>query len=84
MRYPALIECELGVVGVTFPGLPGCVAAPGTMDEALVSAADVLRDWVEVAGADGRPVPPPSALEDIDVASVGTLVTVSLVDAPGP
>ena len=45
MRYPALIECEPGAVGVTFPDLPGCVAAAETMDQALVDAVDVLRDW---------------------------------------
>ena len=80
MRYPALIECEPGAVGVTFPDLPGCVAAAATMDEALASAAEVLRDWVEVAEEDGRRVPPPSALEEIDVASGCALVTVPLMD----
>ena len=67
MRYPALIECEPGAVGVVFPDLPGCVAAAGTIDQALVDAANVLRDWVEVAEEDGRHVPAPSALEGIDV-----------------
>ena len=49
MRYPALIECEPSAAGVIFPDLPGCVAAAETMDQALVDAADVLRDWVAVA-----------------------------------
>ena len=83
MRYPALIECESGAVGVTFPDLPGCVAAAETIDEALASAAAVLRDWVEVAEEDGRPVPPPSALEDIDVPPDCVLGTISLMGNPG-
>ena len=83
MKYPALIECEPGAVGVTFPDLPVCVAAAATMDEALVSAAEVLRDWVEVAEEDGRRVPPPSALEDIDVPPGCVLGTVPFADAPG-
>ena len=79
MRYPALIECEPSAVGVTFPDLPGCVAAAETIDQALVDAADVLRDWVEVAEEDGRHVPPPSALEDIDVPPGCALSSVLLV-----
>ena len=79
MRYPALIECEPGAVGVTFPDLPGCVAAAETIDRALLDAADVLRDWVEVAEEDGRHVPPPSALEDIDVPPGCALSSVPLM-----
>ena len=78
MRYPVLIECESGTVGVTFPDLTGCVAAAETIDQALVDAADVLRDWVEVADEDGRLVPAPSALEDIDVPSGCALTSVNL------
>ena len=81
MRYPALIECEPGTVGVTFPDLPGCVAAAETIDQALLNAADVLRNWVEVAAEDGRHVPPPSALEDIDVPPGCALSSVLLVHA---
>ena len=79
MRYPALIECEPGAVGVTFPDLPGCVAAAETIDQALLGAAEVLRDWVEVAQEDGRHVPPPSALEDIDVPPGCALSSVLLM-----
>ena len=66
MRYPVLIECEPGAAGVTFPDLPGCVAAAETIDQALAATA-VLRDWIEVAEEDGRLVPAPSPLDDIDV-----------------
>ena len=83
MRYPALIECEPVVVGITFPNLPGCVAAADTIDQALVDAADVLRDWIEVAEEDVRPVPPTSALEDVGVPPGCTLVTVASMDTPG-
>ncbi len=79
MRYPALIDCEPGTVGVTFPDLPGCVAAAETIDQALVDAAGVLRDWVEVAEEDGRHVSPPSALEDIDVPEGCALSSVPLL-----
>ena len=79
MRYPALIECEPGAAGVTFPDLPGCVAAAETIDQALVAAAaDLLRDWIEVAEEDGRHVPAPSALEGIDVPPGCALTSVNL------
>ena len=83
MRYPALIECEPGAVGVIFPDLPGCVAAAETIDQALVNAADLLRDWIEVAEEDGRRVPAPSALEDIGVPPGCALSSVRLVHNPG-
>ena len=86
MRYPALIECEPSAVGVIFPDLPGCVAAAETIDQALVDAAGVLRDWVEVAEEDGRHVPAPSALEDIVVppgCSVSSVLLVHNLDRGG-
>ena len=82
MRYPALIECEPSAAGVTFPDLPGCVAAAETKDQALVNAAGVLRDWVEVAEEDGRHVPAPSAPEDIDVPPGCSVSSVLLVHNP--
>ena len=83
MRYPALVEREAGVVGVVFPDLPGCVAAAATIDEALVDAEAVLRDWIDVAEEDGRRVPPPSALEDVCVPAGSVLVSIPLVRPSG-
>ena len=83
MRYPALIDHEPGVVGIVFPDLPGCVAAAATIDEALVNAEAVLRDWIDVAEEDGRSVPPPSALEDICVPAGSVLVSIPLVRPSG-
>ena len=83
MRYPALIEHETGVVGIVFPDLPGCVAAAATIDEALVNAEAVLRDWIDVAEEDGRPVPPPSALEDVRVPAGRVLVSIPLIRPSG-
>lgn len=83
MRYPALVEHEAGVVGIVFPDLPGCVAAAATIDEALVNAEAVLRDWIDVAEEDGRLVPPPSALEDVRVPAGSVLVSIPLVRPSG-
>lgn len=83
MRYPALIDHEAGVVGIVFPDLPGCVAAAATIDEALVNAEAVLRDWIDVAEEDGRSVPPPSTLEDVCVPAGSVLVSIPLVRPSG-
>ena len=83
MRYPALIEREADVVGIVFPDLPGCVAAAATIDEALVNAEAVLRDWIDVAEEDSRPVPPPTALEDVCVPAGCVLVSIPLIRPAG-
>jgi len=58
-RYVALIDGEPGAFGVVIPDCPGCVAMGDTLDEALDSAAEVLRDWVEAIEAQGGTAPPP-------------------------
>ena len=47
MRYPALIDGEVGAYGVVFPDLPGCVAMGSTIDEALGNAREALSDWMD-------------------------------------
>ena len=47
--YTALIDGEDGAYGVYFPDLPGCVAMGASIDEAVVNAAEAMRDWVDVA-----------------------------------
>jgi predicted RNase H-like HicB family nuclease len=41
------------------PELPGCMAEDESYPEALVSAEQVIREWVETVRALGRPVPQP-------------------------
>jgi predicted RNase H-like HicB family nuclease len=41
------------------PELPGCMADGPTRREALVNIERVIREWVETAQAEGRPVPKP-------------------------
>ena len=79
MRYPALIDHEPGLYGVTFPDLPGCVAVGTTVDQALLNAEAALRDWIDVTEAHGETVPVPSALEDVDVPSGSILSSILLV-----
>ena len=63
IRYPALIDGAEGAYGVVFPDIPGVGAMGHTVDEALLNAEDVLRDYAIESEKDGeelvapRPVP---------------------------
>ena len=59
MRYTVVIDGEPGGFGVVFPDLPGCTAMGGTLDEAMASASEALRDWVQGVEAQGARVPGP-------------------------
>ena len=91
MRYTVLIDGKAGAYGVVFPDLPGCVALGETIDKALANAADVLRDWFELAEEYGETVPPPRPLErlrrDREIAAAlaegATLASVPLIRETG-
>lgn len=57
MRYIALIDGEPGGYGVVFPDLPGCTAMADTLDQAMASAGQAVRDWIGTVEAAGHPVP---------------------------
>lgn len=86
-RYIALIDGESGVYGVSFPDLPGCVAMAATIDEAILRAAEALREFDADAAAAGVSMPPPTPPERLraapEVAEAlrqgATLVTVPLI-----
>ena len=44
-QYPALMDGEAGVYGVSFPDLPGIVAMGATKDEALLQAERALGNY---------------------------------------
>jgi predicted RNase H-like HicB family nuclease len=86
-RYIALIDGEAGAFGVSFPDLPGCVAMAPTIDEAILRAADALREFDADVAAASSAIPPPTAAEQLreapEVAAAlrdgATLVSVPLV-----
>ena len=79
MRYPALIDGEKGAYGVVFPDLPGCNGMGSTIDEAIHDAQDAMPVWMEVMEEGGRPIPEPSALEDVEVPEGSTLTSILLL-----
>ena len=55
MKYSAKENCYI----VTVPDLPGCMADGESPNEAYENAKIVMREWIETAQADGRPIPEP-------------------------
>lgn len=45
---------------VSVPDLPGCMADGKTPNEAYENVKIVMREWMETAQADGRPIPEPT------------------------
>jgi predicted RNase H-like HicB family nuclease len=86
-RYVALIDGEAGAFGVSFPDLPGCVAMGETVDEAMLNAAEALREFdADVTAAGGAITGPRTAeacLADPEVAATlregASLASVPLV-----
>jgi predicted RNase H-like HicB family nuclease len=51
--------------GVSFPDLPGCIAAGKTLDEARAMAEEALAFHLEGLAEDGDPIPKPSGMDKI-------------------
>ena len=67
-RYPAVVDGCKGAYGVVIPDMPGaCCAMGGTVDEALLNAEEVLADFVRMLEEDGKAIPAPSSIDDIDL-----------------
>ncbi len=83
IRYPALIDGEMGAYGVSFPDLPGIAAMGDTIDEALLNAEEALRDYVIETETDGDRVIQPSKLEQVSTEPGEALTTVPLIRQSG-
>ena len=81
-RYPAFLDGEAGAYGVTFPDLPGIVAMGETMDDALLNAEEVLRDYVTETERDGVRAAEASPMERVSPPEGSTLVTIPSFACP--
>jgi predicted RNase H-like HicB family nuclease len=61
--YIAFVHKEDRDYLVTFPDFPGCVAAGGTLDQAMDGAREALARHVENLREDGAVIPEPMGLE---------------------
>ncbi len=85
MHYIAIISKEQGsLYGVSFPDVPGVIAAAESLDAALAEAAEALafaaEDWEELTGS---PFPSPRTLDalqaDAEFASMADNAVVAAV-----
>jgi predicted RNase H-like HicB family nuclease len=65
IAYPVVIDLPTDQHGwgVVVPDLPGCFAGGESLAEALASARQAARMWIETTRAEGLTVPPPSSVE---------------------
>lgn len=68
--YAAVVtEPHPGEFLVTFPDVPEAVTGASTLEEAVADAPDALAAALEVYQALGRPLPAPTRVRTIDVAT---------------
>ncbi len=66
--YPAVLERgEGGVYGVWFPDFPGAVTAARSQEEAMANAEQALAEGAEELAFEGKPLPEPTALDEIEL-----------------
>jgi predicted RNase H-like HicB family nuclease len=64
--YIALVHKDEGTsYGVSFPDVPGCIAAGDTFEEAVANAAQALAGHLALMRADGDPIPAPRSFEEL-------------------
>jgi predicted RNase H-like HicB family nuclease len=80
-QYVAVVEKDAdSAFGVWFPDVEGCFSAGDTLDEAVASAAQALRQHVEVLQSAGRSVPPARSIDALlDDGEVKAAVTAGAI-----
>ena len=63
--YVALVHTGDRQITMSFPDLPGCVSAGGTMEELRASAAHALAVHLQKLIENGEAIPPPSSIIEI-------------------
>jgi predicted RNase H-like HicB family nuclease len=64
--YIALVHKDRGTsYGVSFPDVPGCIAAGDTFEEAIANAADALAAHFALMKADGETIPQPRTFDQL-------------------
>ena len=67
-HYIAIIQ-DAGpdhAIGVWFPDLPGCISGGDDVDEALENAPEALALYAQDLIEDGRQLPPPRTLAELE------------------
>lgn len=64
--YPAIVSCEDGVYGMTFPDFPGCVSSGRSPEEAISCGHHALTAHIALMAEDGDTLPEPTPLAQVD------------------
>ena len=72
-----------GAYGVVFPDIPGVGAMGRTVDEALLNAEEVLRDYALETEKDGEELAPASPFQSIETPKGNQLVSIPLILTSG-
>lgn len=61
-KYETIIywSADDGIFAAEVPELPGCMAHGSTQEDALASAQEAVRLWIETAREFGDPIPEPN------------------------
>ncbi len=63
-RLEIVPDLDEGGYVVRYPELPGCISVGETMDEAIASAEDARREWIEAALEERVSIPEPMAMKE--------------------
>ena len=69
MRYNIIIEQGPCNFSAYAPDFPGCVAAADTEEETIQLMKEALEMHIDDMKQRGQPIPPPSAMREIEVAA---------------
>ena len=73
MTYLAFITQDPAGYGVVFPDLPGCISVGDSFEHAVEMAHEALSLYAESVREDGRALPPPRSLPQIEAAKLDWL-----------
>lgn len=69
MRYTVIVEQGPNNFSAYAPDFPGCVAAADTEEETMRLMKEAVEMHIEDMRQRGEPIPQPSAVREIEVAS---------------
>lgn len=83
--YPAIIDREGTLYGISFPDFPGCVSSANSPEAVIASGTEALTGHIAVSAEYGDPIPDPTPLEQVDTTDPeANIVCVTLITVAVP
>ncbi len=77
--YPATVDREGSVFGITFPDFPGCVSSGACAEDAIEAGHEALSGHVAAMASDGDTIPDPTPVEQVTWEEDEGVICVTLV-----